>query len=311
MRRTAKLCACAVALLVGCQPKSRAPHVGDAGTLAVTPSASAVAAPAKPVSGPHRSRYSAPEAPPTPVPAPPDVAKPPDDAKRTRTGLASKVLHPGSGESRPRRYDRVRVRYTGWKKDGQMFDSREAQVAVNELIPGWSEAVQDMVVGEKRRIWVPAKLAYGDTPPPKLPAGDLTFDVELLELTPRLQPPMDIKAPPKHAKRTASGLTYVVLTRGAGTRRPKTTDRVRVQYNGWRSDGRLFDSTSVRKQPAVVGVNSGIAGFREGVQLMRTGDKFLFWVPAQLAYGNKPQHGVPTGMLVFEIELLEILDAQG
>lgn len=285
--------------------------MSDAGTSPVTPAVSAVAARPKPVSGPHRSRYAAPEAPPAPVPAPPDVAKPPDDAKRTRTGLASKVLQSGSGESRPRRYDRVRVRYTGWKKDGQMFDSREAQVAVNELIPGWSEAVQDMVIGEKRRIWVPSKLAYGDTPPPKLPAGDLTFDVELLELTPRLQPPMDLKAPPKQAKRTQSGLTYVVLTRGTGTRRPKPADRVRVQYNGWRNDGRLFDSTTVRKQPAVLGVSSGIAGFREGVQLMRTGDKFLFWVPAHLAYGNKPQHGLPTGMLVFEIELLEILDARG
>src|SRR5687768_57419 len=108
MRRTAKLCACVVAVLVGCQSKSTAPHMIDAGTSRVTPAVSAVAVRPKPVSGPHRSRYAAPEAPPTPVPAPPDVAKPPDDAKRTRTGLASKVLQPGSGETRPRRYDRVR-----------------------------------------------------------------------------------------------------------------------------------------------------------------------------------------------------------
>lgn len=258
----------------------------------------------------HRAGYAA-EPAPVAVPAPPDVGKAPADATRTQSGLASKVLRPGSGEARARRYDRVRVRYTGWKKDGQMFDSREAQVGVNEMIPGWSEAVQDMAVGEQRRIWVPAKLAYGDTPPPKLPGGDLTFDVELLEIVPRPQPSMDISAPPRNAKRTPSGLTYVVLTRGASTRRPKPNERVRVQYHGWRADGRLFDSTSVRKQPAVLSVSSGIAGFREGVRLMRPGDKFLFWIPGHLAYGNKPQHGLPTGMLVFEIELLEILDAQG
>jgi peptidylprolyl isomerase len=312
MRHSAKLCACAVALLLGCEPKSGASPVSDAGTAApATASATASAAAASPkrVTGLHRAGYAAPEPAPAQVPAPPDVAKPPADATRTPSGLASKLHRPGTGEARPRRYDRVRVRYTGWKKDGQMFDSREAQVGVNEMIPGWSEAVQEMVVGEKRRIWVPAKLAYGDTPPPKLPGGDLTFDVELLEIVQRPQPPLDISAPPKNAKRTPSGLTYVVLTRSSSERRPKPNERVRVHYNGWRADGRLFDSTIVRGQPAVVGVSAGIPGFREGVRLMRTGDKVLFWIPGHLAYGNKPQHGLPTGMLVFEIELLEILDA--
>ncbi|HMJ15597.1 MAG TPA: FKBP-type peptidyl-prolyl cis-trans isomerase [Polyangiaceae bacterium] len=301
-----KLLACAAALLASCKTGSTARNQADAGVAPASAGSAAVKASAQPVKH-RRSGYAAPEPAPVHVPPPADVAAPPQDAARTKSGLASKVLRAGSGSEHPRRYDHVRVQYTGWKRDGSMVDNREAQVAVNQLIPGWSEAVQSMVVGEKRRIWVPSKLAYGDSPAPKLPAGDLTFDVELREIISRVQPPMDIQAPPKHAKRTQSGLAYVVLTRGTGTRRPKLTDRVRVEYSGWLPNGRLFDSTSVRKRPSTLEVNSGIAGWREGVQLMRAGDKWLFWVPSRLAYGDKPQHGVPSGPLVFEITLLEIV----
>lgn len=218
-----------------------------------------------------------------------------------------KVLRVGTGSERPNRYDRVRVQYTGWTKDGKMFDTRMAQVTTNELIPGWAEAMGLMVKGEKRRVWIPSKLAYGDSPSPKLPAGDLTFDIELLEIMPRPQPPMNISAPPRSAKRTKSGLSYVVLKRSDRTEKPKLTDNVRVSYTGWLPDGRIFDSSVVRGKPATLAVNSGIAGWREGVQLMHVGDKVLFWIPGELAYGNKPVHGAPHGTLIFEIELLEIL----
>ena len=121
------------------------------------------------------------------LPPPPDVAAPPADAVKTASGLASKVLTPGKGKTHPTATSRVLVHYTGWTTDGKMFDSsvqRGQPIAfgLNQVIKGWTEGVQLMVVGEKRRFWIPGNLAYGDNPRPGAPKGTLVFDVELLEI---------------------------------------------------------------------------------------------------------------------------------
>ena len=119
------------------------------------------------------------------LPAPPDVAEPPDDAERTESGLASKVLEPGTGSERPGPRDRVKVHYTGWTTDGEMFDSsvkrgRPAAFPLNKVIKGWTEGLQLMVKGEKRRLWIPEELAYKGRR--GAPQGMLVFDVELIEI---------------------------------------------------------------------------------------------------------------------------------
>ena len=119
------------------------------------------------------------------IPPPPDVAAPPADAVRTATGLASKVLQPGSGTRHPRPNSRVTVHYTGWTTDGKMFDSsvvsnQPASFALDGVIPGWTQGVQMMVEGEKRRFWIPSKLAY-DGQEGK-PQGMLVFEIELLKI---------------------------------------------------------------------------------------------------------------------------------
>ena len=119
------------------------------------------------------------------VAAPPDVAAPPADAVRTPSGLATKVLTPGTGTRHPRPNSEVRVHYTGWTTDGQMFDSSVARgepitFSVDGVIPGWTEGLQMMVEGEKRRFWIPAKLAYEGVP--SRPQGMLVFDVELIRI---------------------------------------------------------------------------------------------------------------------------------
>ncbi len=119
------------------------------------------------------------------IPAPPDVAAPPKDAKKTSSGLASKVLQPGTGKEHPTADEIVSVNYTGWTTDGKMFDSslkngRPAMFPLNRVISGWTEGVQLMVEGEKRRFWIPEKLAYGGRP--GAPAGMLVFDVELIRI---------------------------------------------------------------------------------------------------------------------------------
>jgi hypothetical protein len=126
-----------------------------------------------------------------------------------------------------------------------------------------------------------------------------------------LAPPSDVAAPPKTATKTASGLAYVTLTKGSGKIHPFFRDRVRVHYSGWTTDGKLFDSSVARGEPAEFPLNGVIKGWTEGVRLMVVGDKMRFWIPGELAYGNAPSRpGVPSGMLVFDIELLEIMPSE-
>jgi peptidylprolyl isomerase len=248
------------------------------------------------------------------IPAPSDVAAPPADATKTASGLASKVLTPGTGKDHPSPSDKVKVHYTGWTKGGQMFDSSVTRgepitFPLNGVIPGWTEGVGLMVVGEKRRLWIPGALAYGDHPRAGAPAGDLVFDVELLDIiaAPKAPPvPEDVKAPPASAKKTASGLAYRVLTPGKGETHPTLTSNVVVNYSGWTTDGKMFDSSVTRGQPARFGVGNVIKGWTEGLQLMTKGEKVRFWIPANLAYGDKPTRpGAPAGMLVFDVELVD------
>jgi peptidylprolyl isomerase len=118
------------------------------------------------------------------LPAPPDVAAVPSDAETTSSGLASKVLEAGSGANHPTATSNVTVHYTGWTTDGQMFDSsvtrgQPSTFPLNGVIRGWTEGVQLMVVGEKRRFWIPEELAYGGR---RAPFGMLVFDVELIAI---------------------------------------------------------------------------------------------------------------------------------
>jgi peptidylprolyl isomerase len=119
---------------------------------------------------------------PAAIPPPADVAAPPSDAVTTPSGLATKIISPGMSNVKPELRSVVRVHYTGWTTDGTMFDTsfggRPAEFAVTGVIPGWTEALQLMVVGEKRRVWVPAQLAYEGMP--GRPQGMLVFDIELL-----------------------------------------------------------------------------------------------------------------------------------
>jgi peptidylprolyl isomerase len=123
----------------------------------------------------------------TMLPAPPDVAASPADAKKTASGLAYKVLQPGKGTKHPTATSSVTVHYTGWTTDGKMFDSsvtrnQTATFPLNRVIAGWTEGVQLMVEGEKARFWIPGSLAYDNSPRPGAPKGMLVFDIELISI---------------------------------------------------------------------------------------------------------------------------------
>lgn len=239
--------------------------------------------------------------------APPDVKAPPDDAIKTPSGLASKVLQPGTGTEHPTVADRVTVNYTGWTTDGKMFDStivrnRPSSFPLANVLPGWTEGVQLMVVGEKRRFWVPEKLAFNGAE--GKPRGMLVFDIELLDIVAGPKTPPDVAAPPSDAVKTRSGLFSKVLKPGTGSEHPNRNSLVTVHYTGWTTDGKMFDSSVVRGAPAKFPLDGVIAGWTEGVQLMVVGEVRRFWIPEKLAYQG--QEGRPKGMLVFDVELLGI-----
>jgi peptidylprolyl isomerase len=105
------------------------------------------------------------------LPPPPDVAAPPPDSLKAPSGLSTR--------------DTIVVHYTGWTTDGKMFDSsvqrgQPAEFQVNRVIRGWTEGLQMMVEGEKRRLWIPEALAYQGQP--DQPRGMLVFDVELIDI---------------------------------------------------------------------------------------------------------------------------------
>lgn len=245
----------------------------------------------------------------SPYTPPPDLAAPPADAAKSASGLISRVLTPGTGTLKPAATDYVTVHYTGWvASDGRMFDSSIARggpstFPLSRALPGWSECVRLMAIGEKRRCWVPESLAYKGQS--GRPSGMVVFDVELLgtQQDPKI-PPADVKAPPPDAKKTSTGLAYKVLRVGTGTRNPAAWSKVTVNYSGWTTDGKLFDSSVVRGKPMTLELNGVIAGWTEGVALMVEGERRRFWIPENLAY--KGEAGQPRGMLVFDIELIRI-----
>ena len=107
-------------------------------------------------------------------------------------------------------------------------------------------------------------------------------------------------------KTTASGLQYKVIKEGDGIS-PKATDKVTVHYVGTLLDGSTFDSSRERGTPATFGLNQVISGWTEGLQLMKIGSTYEFFIPADLAYGDKGNQGIPGGsVLKFEVELIGI-----
>ena len=249
---------------------------------------------------------SAQTAPPSTDPRAADVAAPPADATKTASGLATKVLTPGTGKDHPgegRSRDRPLHGVDDRRQDvRQLGRARQAGHAsrVNRVIPGFSEGLQLMVPGEKRRLWIPEALAYKGATRTEGHAG-------VRRRADRRCPtraPADVKAPPADAKKTASGLAYT--SAAAGHRRPPSAGRpsqVTVHYTGWTTDGKMFDSSVVRGQPATFALDGVIPGWTEGVQLMVEGEKTRFWIPEKLAYKGK---SAPYGMLVFDVELIKI-----
>jgi FKBP-type peptidyl-prolyl cis-trans isomerase len=297
MSRSSLVLLCFLPFAAACETKAP-PSAETAPTPAAspTPAAKPAASVAQPAPVPTSS---------VPVPD----ATPPKEATRSKSGIASLTLTPGTGKTRAKKTDSVRVKFTGWSQNRQAFASKEPTVmAVEKMPPGWQEALLTMVEGQKSRFWIPGAFAFGNIPGGHPPPDDLILEMEFLGIVEPPAAPADLKQPPKDAKKTASGLVYRSLSKGTGTTHPTPTSRVTVHYSGWtKQDGKLFDSSVMRGSPATFGLNGVVPGWTEGVQLMVVGEKMRFWIPAKLGYGEKPSRpGTPSGDLVFDIELISI-----
>lgn len=240
-------------------------------------------------------------------PAPPDVGGPPAEAERTASGLASLLLAAGDGELSPGPDDIVVVHYSGWTADGALFDSSVARgkpvrLRLDTVIQGWTEGLQLMTEGERRRLWIPEELAYAGLE--GRPQGMLVFDVELLEVIRPPAAPPDVAGPPAGAEEIRPGLWSLVLAPGTGTQRPTVRDTVLVFYSGWTTDGELFDTTALRGEPVSFKLDQVIKGWRYGLREMVEGEKRRLWIDEKLAYQGEEDG--PRGMLVFEVELVAV-----
>src|SRR5690606_23141837 len=135
----------------------------------------------------------------------------------------------------------------------KMFDSsvKRGQPAIfglSQVIPGWTEGRQVMTLGEKTRFWIPEEMAYKGRQ--GAPAGMLVFDVELISMKKAPEAPADVAAPPAKEKKTKLCVAYQVISSGEGTAKPNPWDKVKVNYTGWTTDGKMFDTTATRARPA-------------------------------------------------------------
>jgi peptidylprolyl isomerase len=243
--------------------------------------------------------------------APDDLLQPPADAERTPSGLISKVLRDGTGDVHPDANDVVVAHYTGWTPYGAKFESSydRGQPASFELarlagsFPGWIEGLALMVVGEKRRLWIPAALAPPN--PREGPRGAVVFDVELLGIDSVPNMPVSLEEPPADAEQTASGSFTRRIAEGTGEERPGPDDVALLDWTGWTKEGETFGSTRINGRPTAFPLDKVMAPFADAVRLMVVGEKRQIWIPADLAAGQFP--GAPRGMLIFEVELLRIL----
>jgi len=248
---------------------------------------------------------------PPPTHPPTDVARPPPDARRSPSGVISKVLQAGHGPERAERNDCVTALYTIWKRDGSLLGgsrywSQPGRTCLRTMFPGMAEAVKQMAPGERRRLWIPAALTYVGDDDDKPVALDVTVDFELLAIQKAPPVPPDLKAPPPKASKLESGISFRRLKNGNGTQHPSGTSKMLLHFSGWTVGGDLIESSVMAGTPATFDLITAMRGWREVLKLMVTGDKVRVWIPAALAFGNKPRRGQPKGDLVYELELLSI-----
>ncbi|MDX1455109.1 MAG: FKBP-type peptidyl-prolyl cis-trans isomerase [Gammaproteobacteria bacterium] len=234
---------------------------------------------------------------------------PSSDTTELADGIRYVVIEPSDKE--PVTDDYVEFNATVWTQGGVEVMSSEKDgnyvlpySAIRQMAPGLAEAIANAPVGEDRRYYIRADLIADGIP--GAPKEDMVVDLRVIGGKNPLPAPDSVASIPSTATVTESGLAYLVLEESGNDNSPTLADEVTVHYTGWTTDGKMFDSSVMRGEPTTFPLGRLIKGWQEGIPLMNVGDRYRFWIPAELAYGNNPRPGAPSGLLVFDIELLGI-----
>jgi len=231
----------------------------------------------------------------------------------TTSGLSYKYLSFGKGE-KPQKNDRVYVHYTGKLEDGKVFDDsykRNEPIAFilgkGMVIKGWDEGVALLKTGDKASFIIPPSLGYGSKDMGIIPPNStLYFDVELVKFEAVTTPvAFDVKG--KDTITSKSGLKYINVLEGTGLQ-PKKGNTVIVHYTGYFKDGSIFDSSVSRGEPFEfkLGMKQVIAGWDEGIALLKKGGKARLIIPPALGYGPEAMGPIPgNSTLIFDVELID------
>lgn len=243
------------------------------------------------------------------------------------SGIQYIVVKQGpEGGLKPASTDRVRVHYDGRLPTGEKFDSSfdrgsPSEFRLNQVIPGWTMGLQEMSVGDEYVFFIPNRFAYGNQARGDvIKAGDdLVFFVSLLDI---VKPKSaDAEAWAKYFPwnselpevfKTETGLEFIKLASGdPDGAAPAGGQLVVVHYEGRLAEtGELFDSSYERGNPEVFPSNALINGWVEALAMMKPGDRWMLYIPADIAYGEKGTPGgpiPPNAPLQFEVELLDVL----
>ena len=234
-----------------------------------------------------------------------------DDARetvKTESGLEYQVLAAGDGAP-SKGADSVLVEYVMFENDGTFVTGSGAQGPISGPpsrinVPFISEAFDFMKAGDHILFRVPKGMGLNRGP--SAAEEPTLWQLQLVSAV-TFEKPEFVLPPDAELQTTASGLKYKVLTEGTGNT-PTTASTVEVHYSGWLTNGNGFDSSYERGTPAQFGVTQVIAGWTEGLQLMKEGGKYIFVIPYNLAYGEngRPPSIPAKSDLVFVVELLSI-----
>lgn len=219
-----------------------------------------------------------------------------NNLKEQDPDLDYKALVEGIADALKDDADAKRIAYVNGVNIGQSLSRDKLNVKIEELAQG----IADSLAGKENPItpeeFQKAFTAYRAELTKVAKAKNAAFFVE--------------NAKREGVKQTKSGLQYQLIRAGKGNA-PKESDTVRVHYKGVLLSGEQFDSSYDRGQPAQFPLNGVIAGWTEGLQLIREGGAVRLFVPSDLAYGESGRPGIPpNSVLIFDVELLEIVDEQ-
>jgi peptidylprolyl isomerase len=235
--------------------------------------------------------------------------------KEVAVGVKIREIKEGSGQPCPTGA-KVKIHYTGWLRDGTIFDTTKdrgpAEFKLTGLIAGWQIGIPGMKPGGIRKLVIAPEQGYGSRATGKIPPGStLVFEVELLDFT----PPKDLTklsdgtapgADDPGLKDIGGGLLIRDLKEGTGTPVPEGGS-VTVHYTGWLPDGKVFDSSHREGEPVTFQLARVVQGWQKGIPGMKPGGIRKLVIPPALAYGAKgdPPTIPPNATLIFEVELIK------